>query len=305
LTSESDLQAARQRYAEELRYVAHARSEAVVQAFARVPRERFLGPGPWRILDYPAEDYWLTPDADPAHVYHNVLIAIDPARRLNNGQPSLWAYLLDSIEPRAGERAWHIGAGTGYYSAILAELVGGQGRVIAIEADPALADRARDNLSPWPQVEVLAEDGIGYRGGPVEIIVVNAGVTHPQAHWLDLLTERGRLLLPLTTDLWGGGYLRIERYAEGYAARFVTRVAIFSATSGRDVEAQRRLEAAFRRTRYDGARKLVNSLRRDVHEADESCWLHAPDFCLSGRVVPDRAGLDALRFEDTIDRRKS
>jgi protein-L-isoaspartate(D-aspartate) O-methyltransferase len=266
----------------------------VVRAFARVPRERFLGPGPWRILDYPAEDYWLTPDADPAHVYHNVLIAIDPARRLNNGQPSLWTFLLDAIEPRAGERAWHIGAGTGYYSAILAELVGRQGRVIAIEADPALAERARDNLAPWPQVEVLAEDGIAYRGAPVEIIVVNAGVTHPQTHWLDLLTERGRLLLPLTTDLWGGGYIRIERHAEGYAARFLTRVSIFSATSGRDTEAQSRLEAAFRRTRYDGARKLVSSLRRDAHEPDETCWLHAPDFCLSNRMVPGRGGLDAL-----------
>jgi protein-L-isoaspartate(D-aspartate) O-methyltransferase len=272
------------------------RSEALVRAFAEVPRERFLGPGPWQILDYPAEDYWLTPDADPKHLCHNVLVAIDPARRLNNGQPSLWAYLLDAIAPGAGERVLHVGAGTGYYSAILAELVGPQGRVIAIEADQALAERARTNLAPWPQVEVLACDGIGYRAMPVEVIIVNAGVTHPQVHWLDLLPQRGRLLLPLTTDHFGGGYLRVERHAEGYAARFITRVAIFSATSGRDAEAERRLEAAFRRTRYDGARKLVNSLRRDPHEADESCWLHAPDFCLSNRVVSNQPRLDALRF---------
>jgi protein-L-isoaspartate(D-aspartate) O-methyltransferase len=272
------------------------RSEALVRAFAEVPRERFLGPGPWQILDYPAEDYWLTPDADPKHLCHNVLVAIDPARRLNNGQPSLWAYLLDAIAPGAGERVLHVGAGTGYYSAILAELVGPQGRVIAIEADQALAERARTNLAPWPQVEVLACDGIGYRAMPVEVIIVNAGVTHPQVHWLDLLPQRGRLLLPLTTDHFGGGYLRVERHTEGYAARFITRVAIFSATSGRDAEAERRLEAAFRRTRYDGARKLVNSLRRDPHEADESCWLHTPDFCLSNRVVSNQPRLDVLRF---------
>ena len=28
------------------------------------------------------------------------------------------------------------------------------------------------------------------------------------------------------------------------------------------------------------------SLRRDRHEAEDSCWLHAPDFCLSGNRVP-------------------
>ena len=58
--------------------------------------------------------------------------------------------------------------------------------------------------------------------------------------------------------------------AEGYAAHIVTRVAIFAATSGRDPEAERRLETAFRRTRYDSARKFVNFLRGDADQADPS-----------------------------------
>jgi hypothetical protein len=103
---------------------------------------------------------------------------------------------------------------------------------------------------------------------------------HRRQRRLDTLPEGGRLLLPLTTDRWGGGYLWIERHTEGYAARFVTRVWIFAAASGRKLEAEQRLVAAFRRTR----------------EADASCWLHAPDFCLSSRVVSNRAQLDALRF---------
>ena len=41
---------ARRRYAEELRFTAKVGSRAVIDAFATVPRERFLGPGPWRIL---------------------------------------------------------------------------------------------------------------------------------------------------------------------------------------------------------------------------------------------------------------
>jgi len=87
----SELDAVRQIYAEEIRAVLNVRSPAVVQAFATVPRERFLGPGPWQILApvppgcFP---YRTTDDADPRHLYHNVLVAIDAARRLNDGQPS-------------------------------------------------------------------------------------------------------------------------------------------------------------------------------------------------------------------------
>ena len=93
--TESDLQSMRRWFAEELRYVVRVRSPAVVQAFARVPREHFAGPGPWRILSpRRSEDYWTTEDADPRRLDHDVLIAIDETRRLNNGQPSLWAQTL-------------------------------------------------------------------------------------------------------------------------------------------------------------------------------------------------------------------
>jgi protein-L-isoaspartate(D-aspartate) O-methyltransferase len=53
----------------------------------------------------------------------------------------------------------HIGAGTGYYSAILAELVGTPGRITAIEHDAALAALATRNLAARRNVEVLQADG--------------------------------------------------------------------------------------------------------------------------------------------------
>src|SRR3954449_12801558 len=137
--------AARRRFAEELRHAAPVASPAVVRAFATVPRERFLGPGPWRVLSpMDLSSYWTTEDADPRHLYHDVLVAIDEARRLNNGQPSLWAALYDRLRLAAGMHVVHVGAGTGYYSAILAEIVGREGRVTAVEIDPSLAARARE-----------------------------------------------------------------------------------------------------------------------------------------------------------------
>ena len=67
------LDAIRQYYAEELRAVANLQSEALVRAFAKVPREHFLGPGPWQILNpshliddnNEATYYRDTADADP------------------------------------------------------------------------------------------------------------------------------------------------------------------------------------------------------------------------------------------------
>ena len=76
-----------------------------------------------------------------------MLIAIDERRRLNNGQPSLWARMYDQLKLSRDAHVVHVGAGTGYYSAILAEIVGRAGRVTAIEIDPALAARAGENLA--------------------------------------------------------------------------------------------------------------------------------------------------------------
>jgi hypothetical protein len=109
------LEEARRSYAEELRFTARLGSRAVIDAFATVPRERFFGPGPWRLLSPVAlGDYWTTEDADPRHLYHDVLIAIDEERRLNNGQPSLWAHMYDNLDLRGGAHVVHVGAGTGY-----------------------------------------------------------------------------------------------------------------------------------------------------------------------------------------------
>jgi hypothetical protein len=105
----------------------------VEAAFAAVERERYLGPGPWPILR--SFGYVPTPDADPVYLYSDVLIGIVSERGLNNGMPSYHAPLISSADIRAGEHVVHIGAGVGYYTAIMAHLVGRHGRVTAIEVD--------------------------------------------------------------------------------------------------------------------------------------------------------------------------
>ena len=78
--------------------------------------------------------------SDPRLLYQDVLIALAPDRRINNGQPSLHAACLAEADPQPGESVLHVGAGTGYYTAILAELVGPSGRVIAHEIEASLSE---------------------------------------------------------------------------------------------------------------------------------------------------------------------
>ena len=171
---------ARKWYAAELRFTARVRSSAVVNSFATVPREQFVGPGPWRIKSpMDLAEYWTTDDDDPGQVYHDVLIALDKSRGINNGQPSLWVYLLDRLDLVPGEHVLHLGCGTGYYTAIIAELVGSSGRITAVEIDLTLAQKARAALADWPQVKLIQADGAHTSFEPVDAIVASAGANHP------------------------------------------------------------------------------------------------------------------------------
>ncbi len=276
-------------YADEIGAVAGIRSKALIQAFATVPREHFLGPGPWKLgsLDFGmnlAPRYVSTEDADPRRIYHNVLVSIDETRHLNNGAPSALASWLDALDIREGERVVHVGAGVGYYSAIIAQVVGPRGSVVAIEVDEKLASRARANLAGWNRVEVVSGDGSYYDPGPVDAIFVNAGVMYPSSMWLDRLKVGGRLVYPLTFDADTGGkgcMLLVKRNGESYAARCIGFVMIYSCTSLRDPELNGTL------TKQIGSGKIfaVQSLRRDQHKADDTCLVHAQESCLSSKLI--------------------
>ena len=290
-TSDEAIAAARRGYALELRYTARVEAKAVVEAFATVPRERFLSPGPWRILSpMRMAEYWTTEDADPRHLYHDVLVAIDEGQRLNNGQPSLWAALYDQLGMTGGEHVVHVGAGTGYYSALLAEIVGREGRVTAVEIDPELAARARAGLAAWPQAMVIEANGFAFRPErPADVIIVNAGVSHLSLAWLDgLSAENGRLLVSLTNAGGSGAFLLITREAgetRRYPAHYVSRTGIIACVGGRDPDAEARLKAALASSGFDA----VRSLRRAPEQPDASCWLEGDGWWLSTAPIPGDA----------------
>jgi protein-L-isoaspartate(D-aspartate) O-methyltransferase len=215
-----------------------------------------------------------------------VLIELDEAKGINNGQPSLWALSFDQLCVRAGDHVLHLGCGTGYYTAILAELAGPRAKITAIEIDGALAQKAREALAPWPQVAVVHGDGSRGPFEPADVIVVSAGATHPLSSWLAAVKPGGKLLFPLTATLGPGIMTLLTRKSEeSFAVRFLCGVAFIDFRGAHDHEVSRQLSTALRRDQ--GA--PVRSLRCDGHEKGESCWLHGEGWCFSTRE-PLQAG---------------
>ena len=283
----TDLAAQRRFFAEEIQICANIRSLAVVEALATIPREQFLSAGPWTIrgeADFAAPPRQ-TPDADPRHVYHNVAIAIDPARQLFNGAPGLLAMAIDALDLHAGEAVLHVGAGTGYFTALMAHSVGPSGRVVAVEIDADLAGRAAASLKTMPWVEVRRGDASDPITETFDAVLVNAGVTHPLESWLDCLSSTGRLILPLTVTMpamkqIGKGLLLLVTRTPArptFGVRPLTFVAIYSAIGLRDEAINARLGQALVRSPFPP----VQTLRRDAHEPSPACWLHCDTFCLS------------------------
>ena len=176
--------------------------ERLIEAFSSVDRQRFVGPGPWSI--YTLEGYVSTDSDDPTVLYQDILIGLITDRFLNNGPPSLHARCFAALNVAPGSSVVHVGAGTGYYTAVLAHLVGTSGVVRAYEVDPELAQKAARNLADFAHVTVSGVSGASGCLPMSDIIYVSAGATHPTPTWLDALKPNGRLLFPLTPNRgWG------------------------------------------------------------------------------------------------------
>lgn len=269
---------ARRSYAEELCRTNRIASPAILAAFSTVPREHFLGPGPWKIQT--SGTHWFTQSDDPRDVYRDALIVLDADRHVNNGQPSLWACYLSRLGIRTGDRILHLGCGTGYYTAILAELAGPGGHVTAVEIEEGLANRARIALEPWPQVTVIQSDGSRGPFEPANAIVVSAGATHPLPAWLAALEPGGTLLFPLTSTQGPGAMAYLTRISPTqFSATLCGSVLFVDFFGARDPATSDELAHALRRDNGAG----VRSLRCDPHEKDLSCWLHGMGWCFSRR----------------------
>ncbi|HTJ58011.1 MAG TPA: methyltransferase domain-containing protein [Devosiaceae bacterium] len=191
-----------------------SRDPRLERVFGEVPREAFLPPGPWLIV---VDDLiFETPDSDPAHLYQDALVVIDAEKGINNGQPFLHAAWIGAALPQSGETVTHVGAGTGYYTAVLAALVAPGGKVTAFEIEEDLAREAQRHLEPYG-VTVIAGDATAAALPQSDLIYVNAAMAAPPAAWLSALTDGGRMIFPWQPAGDVGLTLLVTRRPAGFA----------------------------------------------------------------------------------------
>jgi protein-L-isoaspartate(D-aspartate) O-methyltransferase len=234
-----------------------------------------VGPGPWQIKV--AGGYLASETDDPAILYQDILIGLAPDKGINNGEPSLHAKSIGAADPQPSDIVIHIGAGTGYYTAILAHLVGQGGRVHAYEVEASLAGRAAHNLARYPTVAVYPKSALDDTLASADVIYVSAGATHVPAQWLDALAVGGRLVLPLTPNDRLGFMLLVTRSSDSECSARVFSPAGFIPCIGvRDDDQSRALAEAL------DARDTseIRSLKRGG-QPDQTAWCIGKGWWLS------------------------
>ncbi len=153
-------------------------SEAILTAFAEIPRERFLPPE-------------LIEDC-----YADLPLPIGYSQTVS--QPYIMALMVQELDVRADHKVLEIGAGSGYQTAVLSRLVD---HVFSIERISELAERAIDALAGTnvDNVTICTQDGsLGWpEEAPFDRIISAAAAPSIPQPWIDQLADHGRIILPL------------------------------------------------------------------------------------------------------------
>lgn len=164
-------------------------------AFAAAPRIGFL----------PAYQRRFAGDDRPLGIGHGQ----------TNSQPSTVANMLELLDVHPGQRVLDVGAGSGWTTALLGELVGPTGRVVGLELVPALAHWGAVNVGhhhlPWATVSEPAPGVYGApEQGPFDRILVSAEADELPSELVEQLAPGGVLVIPVR-----GRMLRVCRLADG------------------------------------------------------------------------------------------
>ncbi len=153
-----------------------------------------------------------------AEAYGDYPLSIGQGQTIS--QPSTVVFMLELLAPRPGEKILDLGAGSGWTTALLAEIVGSDGKVVGIEAVSFLVKFGRKNLVKYnfSQAEIIsAGSQLGSPDqAPFDRILVSAAAEKLPEQLVNQLKIGGRLVLPINQSLWrinkdsGGGLIKEE-----------------------------------------------------------------------------------------------
>lgn len=125
-------------------------------------------------------------------------------------QPLVVAFMLEQLQVQPGDKILDIGSGSGWTTALLAEIVGKNGKVIAVEIVPELMEFGKKNVAKYNFIEkgivefICADGSKGYlKEAPYDKILVSASVQAevPQV-WKEQLKIGGRIVTPVGNSIW-------------------------------------------------------------------------------------------------------
>ncbi len=156
-------------------------NQAVLNALQKVPREQFL------------------PEAMQHRAYDDAALPIACNQTIS--QPLMVALMSDGLSLAGNERILEIGTGSGYQTAILAEMIGPKGQLWSIERHAELSQSATEKLRALGYTDIHLRVGDGSLGLPEQapydaILIAAAAPRCPPALW-DQLRIGGRLVIPV------------------------------------------------------------------------------------------------------------
>jgi protein-L-isoaspartate(D-aspartate) O-methyltransferase len=150
----------------------------VLEAMLRIPRHRFV------------------PEAYRSQAYEDHPLPIGDGQTIS--QPYIVARMLESLQLAPSDKVLEVGTGSGYVTALLAELAA---QVFSIERHPALADCARNVVAAlgYANVRILTGDGtLGLPAeAPFDAILVSAAASELPSALLAQLRDLGRMTIPV------------------------------------------------------------------------------------------------------------
>lgn len=177
------------------------KTEEIIKAFRKVKRQDFVLP----------EDREMAEMDIPLPIDHGQTIS----------QPTTVAFTIELLGPQKGEKVMDIGSGSGWTTAILAEIVGEDGKVFGIELLQELKEFGEENVSKYNYIskgiaEMIQADG--YKGlideAPFDRILISAAAEKVPKELLKQLRVGGVLVIPVGRPYEIQDIVRIERIGE-------------------------------------------------------------------------------------------